>query len=52
MVTHAVQTGNKIGDSGACGLGDGLKSNDSLETLIIVSCRLFLCFVCLWPFLF
>jgi hypothetical protein len=50
MVTHAVQTGNKIGFSGACGLGEGLKSNRGLKVLGLVSWCLYLCLL-LRPYL-
>jgi hypothetical protein len=36
-VTLGLQTGNQIGDAGACGLGQGLMANSSLQRLKLVS---------------
>ncbi len=48
-LTHAVQEYCDIGDSGACGVGEGLKSNSILQTLWLVSvvCCLFATIHCL-----
>ena len=35
------QTDNEVGDAGACAIGDGLKSNNSLLELNLVSFRVF-----------
>ena len=40
LVAPGVQTNNDVGDKGACGLGEGLKSNRSLKSLYLVSWRL------------
>ena len=36
-MTLDLQTGNQIGDAGACGLGQGLMANRSLQWLNLVS---------------
>jgi len=36
-MTLDLQTGNQIGDAGACGLGQGLMANSSLQRLNLVS---------------
>ena len=41
LVTHVMQRNNAVGDAGAIGLGEGLKSNTSLQTLRLVSCSAF-----------
>jgi hypothetical protein len=41
LVTHVMQDDNEVGDAGAIGLGEGLKSNTSLQTLRLVSCSAF-----------
>ena len=38
-MTRVLQDGNQISDAGAAGLGEGLKVNSSLQTLVLV--RLF-----------
>jgi hypothetical protein len=38
LVTHVMQDDNEVGDAGAIGLGEGLKTNTSLQTLRLVSC--------------
>jgi hypothetical protein len=35
-MTRDLQDDNKVGDAGACGLGEGLKTNSSLKTLSLV----------------
>ena len=37
MVTHVMQRNNAVGDAGAIGLGEGLKSNTSLQTQMSAS---------------
>ncbi len=41
-LTLALQDRNQIGDRGACGLGEGLKANSSLQHLALVSRCIFL----------
>ncbi len=36
-----MQDGNQIGDAGACGIGDGLKKNSSVQLLFLVRCMFF-----------
>jgi hypothetical protein len=36
LLTCALQNDNDVGDVGACKLGEGLKANNSLETLHLV----------------
>ncbi len=44
---HALQGYNKVGDLGACGLGEGLKVNNTLQMLNLVSdLFLFVFFFC------
>ena len=46
-MTRDLQMNAKIGDAGACGLGEGLKTNSSLKKLILVRCACFgLCIIC------
>ena len=41
-----MQRENQIGDAGACGIGDGLKQNSSVQELLLVRCMfLIVCFV-------
>jgi hypothetical protein len=40
---ESLQNGNKIGDAGACSIGEGLKCNSSVQTLILVSCGVRVC---------
>ena len=51
-MTRDLQTDNKVGDAGACGLGEGLKTNSSLKKLFLVRCACFgLCLICsYWAF--
>ena len=37
MITRGLQEGNQIGDAGACGLGQGLMANSSLQWIWLVS---------------
>jgi hypothetical protein len=39
------QSSNGVGDAGACAFGDGLNSNNSLQTLDLVSFRVSYLFV-------
>jgi hypothetical protein len=44
-MTCDLQDNNKVGDAGACGLGEGLKTNSSLKKLWLVRKSYFcLCF--------
>ena len=44
-----LQDGNKIGDAGASSLGEGLKCNSSVQTLVLVSCGVYVCIErCCW----
>ena len=36
-MTRVLQSENKVGDAGACALGEGLKTNSSLTELWLVS---------------
>ena len=35
---ESLQVNNQIGDAGACSIGEGLKSNSSVQVLYLVSC--------------
>jgi hypothetical protein len=39
----SLQEKNKIGDAGACSIGEGLKCNSSVQTLYLVSCGVRVC---------
>ena len=45
---HALQGYNKVGDLGACGLGEGLKVNNTLQMLNLVSDLFLLLFLLLF----
>ena len=48
-MTRVLQSENKVGDAGACALGEGLKMNSSLTELYLVSVFVFLvCCYLLW----
>ena len=40
---ESLQSENKIGDAGACSIGEGLKGNASVKELLLVSCGVGVC---------
>jgi hypothetical protein len=47
-LTFVFQCDNQVGDTGACGLGEGLKVNSSLHILNLVSDFVLICCCCVW----